>query len=300
MGFTLKLAWRNIFRNKRRTIIAGIAIGVGLAALIFTDAVIQGMKREMIQSATASYMGEGQIHRRGFRLTQDVELTINDPGGITAELGKEGAVEAFATRAESFGMITSPANVRSVMLVGVDPGSEKLLSRVDDDIREGDFFEGSDERDIVVGSDLAELLEASLGDRVVVTVSQAHSGDLSQDMFRISGIYRFGIKEMDGGMAFIRLAKAQQMLGIGDGIHEIALKFKSIGFASTGDNPLDGGQSVLGEILSRRQRGRQLGGPPPPIGRRPEDGLDLPGFHDRPPLRRRGVRDHQHPVHVAL
>jgi len=237
MGFTLKLAWRNIFRNKRRTIIAGIAIGVGLAALIFTDAVIQGMKREMIQSATASYMGEGQIHRRGFRLTQDVELTINDPGGITAELGKEGAVEAFATRAESFGMITSPANVRSVMLVGVDPGSEKLLSRVDDDIREGDFFEGSDERDIVVGSDLAELLEASLGDRVVVTVSQAHSGDLSQDMFRISGIYRFGIKEMDGGMAFIRLAKAQQMLGIGDGIHEIALKFKSIGFASTGDNP---------------------------------------------------------------
>lgn len=237
MGLTLKLAWRNVFRNKRRSIIAGTAIGVGLAALIFTDAVILGMKRQMIRSATASYLGEGQIHGRGFRLTQGVELTIDDPEEVRAELEKDGAVEAFAPRAESFGMITSAANVSSVMVVGVDPGREKVLSRVDDNVRQGDFFRGSDERDIVVGSDLADILEVSLGDRVVVTVSQARSGDLSQDMFRVSGIYRFGIKEMDGGLAFIRLPKAQQMLGIGDGLHEIALKFRSVGFAAEADNP---------------------------------------------------------------
>lgn len=261
MWFTMKFAWRNIFRNKRRTIIAGIAIGVGLAALIFTDAVIQGMKRQMIQSATAAYMGEGQIHRQGFRLTQEVELTINNPAEVSAELEKDGAVETFAPRAESFGMITSPANVNSVMFVGVDPGKEKLLSRVDDNIRQGDFFKGSNERDIVIGSDLADLLEISLGDRVVVTVSQAHTGDLSQDMFRISGIYRFGIKEMDGGLAFVRLPKAQQMLGIGGGIHEIALKFKSIGFATEDNNPFwekfsaGGNEAVSWAVLLPQLRG---------------------------------------------
>jgi ABC-type lipoprotein release transport system permease subunit len=237
MGFTIKLAWRNIFRNKRRTIIAGIAIGVGLAALIFSDAVVRGMKRQMIHSATAAYMGEGQIHRRGFRLTQDVEQTIVHPEEVVSALEKEPALEAFALRAESVGMITSPANVSSAMVVGIDPEKEKLLSRVDDNIRQGFFFEGSNARDIVIGSDLADLLEVSLGDRLVVTVSQARSGDLSQDLFRVSGIFRFGMKEMDEGFAFIRLPAAQRMLGIGSGVHEIALRFKSIGFATEAGNP---------------------------------------------------------------
>jgi len=228
MGFTIKLAWRNIFRNKRRTFIAGLAIGVGLATLIFTDALILGMKANMIHSATAAYSGEGQIHRQGFRLTQDVEKTINGPAEVISGLEKEKEVEAFTRRAVSFGMITSPANVSSVLFVGLDPESERPLSHIDDNIQKGNFFSGSEARDIVIGSELADLLEVSLGDRVVVTVSQAGSGSLAQDMFRVSGIYHFNIKEMDGGFAFVRLEKAQEMLGIGTGVHEIAIKFRSL------------------------------------------------------------------------
>ncbi len=246
MPFTMKLAWRNIFRNKRRTLIAGTAIGIGLAALIFTDAVIQGMKAQMIESATASYLGEGQVHRRGFRVSLETGLTIEDAGGLRAALSADPAVEAYAPRAECFGMVTSPANVSSVLVVGIDPEMERALSRVDDNIREGDFFAGADERDIVVGGDLADLLEVGLGDRVVVTVSQAGSGDLSQDLFRVSGVYRFGVKEMDEGFAFVRLPKAQRMLGIGDGLHEIALKFKDIGFASAKNEAFWGRYSAGG------------------------------------------------------
>lgn len=237
MWLAAKLAWRNIFRNKRRTIIAGIAIGVGLATLIFTDALMLGMKSNMIQSATAAYLGEGQIHHRDFRLTQDVDKTINSPEEVVTGLEKEVEVDAFTRRAESFGMITSAANLSSVMLVGVDPSGEKILSHVDDNIREGSFFEGDNERDIIIGTGLADLLEAGLDDRVVITVSQAGGGDLCQEMFRVSGIYHFNIKEMDTGFAFIRLAKAQEMLGIGSGIHELALKFKAIEFASRKNNP---------------------------------------------------------------
>lgn len=237
MGFTAKLAWRNIFRNKRRTIIAGIAIGVGLATMIFTDALIHGMRTNMIHSATAAYSGEGQIHRQGFRLTQDVEKTINGLEEVIVGLEKEKTVEAFTYRAMSFGMITSPANVSSVLFVGLDPESEKPLSHIDDNIQKGNFFSGSDARDIVIGSQLADLLEVSLEDRVVITVSQAGSGSLAQDMFRISGIYHFNIKEMDSGLAFIRLEKAQEMLGIGAGVHEVAIKFSSLEFAAE-DNTL--------------------------------------------------------------
>ena len=232
MGFTLKLAWRNIFRNKRRTFIAGTAIGVGLATLIFTDALMLGMKANMIHSATAAYSGEGQIHRQGFRLTQDVEKTINGLDDVIAGLREEEEVEAFTRRAMSFGMITSPSNVSSILFVGLDPETEKPLSHIDDNIQKGSFFSGEEARDIVIGSGLADLLEVSLGDRVVVTVSQAGSGSLAQEMFRVSGIYHFNIKDMDRGFAFVRLEKAQEMLGVGKGVHEIAIKFRSLGFAA--------------------------------------------------------------------
>ena len=62
MWFYIKLAWRNILRNKRRTLIAGTAMGIGIAALIYTDALMIGMKDHLIHSGTASFLGEAQIH----------------------------------------------------------------------------------------------------------------------------------------------------------------------------------------------------------------------------------------------
>ena len=221
----IKLAWRNLFRNKRRTIIASIAIGIGLAALIFADAFWVGMEQNMVKTATASFLGDGQIHREGFRDTQAVEMTVNQPDEIVDALSQEAIVQQFTPRTFAFGMITSSANVSAMSLVGVQPPTERFLSQIDDAIIEGAYFEGDNNRDIVVGAKLAELLEVTLGNRVVVTVAQSESGDLSQEMFRISGIYHLGGDAMSGGMAFVRLKKAQEMLAIGSGIHELAIKF---------------------------------------------------------------------------
>jgi ABC-type lipoprotein release transport system permease subunit len=221
----LKLAVRNLFRNKRRSFIAGTAIGIGLAALIFTDALIVGMERNMIASATESFMGEGQIHRAGFRESFDVEKTIANQAQVLEELEHEPIVSHFSRRVMSFAMITSPANVSSVSMVGIAPDQERYLSQIDEAINSGSYFSGDDKHDVVIGSKLAEVLEIDIGDRVVLTVAQAHSGDLSQEMFRVSGIYHFNIQEMDQAMAFVRLPQAQSMLGLGEEIHEIALRF---------------------------------------------------------------------------
>jgi ABC-type lipoprotein release transport system permease subunit len=237
MWFYIKLAWRNMLRNKRRTIIASIAIGIGLASLIFSAALMEGMVDNMIQSATSSLLGEAQIHGSDFRETQEVEKTINRLEQVVAELKQEPLVDKFTLRALSMGMISAPANVNAVLLMGVEPGTEKFLSKIDNAIKQGDFFSGNSRRDIVIGSKLAETLEVSLGDRVVVTVAQAKTGDLSQEMFRISGIYHFDIKEMDTGMAFVRLNMARRMLGIGNGVHQIAVKFKNPQTALMADSP---------------------------------------------------------------
>jgi ABC-type lipoprotein release transport system permease subunit len=191
----------------------------------------------MIKSATAAFLGEAQIHRKNFRTTQAVEKTINNLESVVESLKKEEVVDKFTLRTVSFGMITSPANVSAIVLYGIEPETERYLSRVDDAIKQGEFFKEGDERDVVIGSKLAEVLEASLGDRVVITVSQAKTGDLSQEMFRISGIYRFNVKEMDDGMAFVLLKKAQKMLALGSNVHEIAIKFKKLEYASQKDLP---------------------------------------------------------------
>lgn len=221
----IKLAWKNLLRHKRRSFIAATAMGIGLAALIFVDALWLGMEQNMVKTATASFLGDGQIHREGFSDEQAVELTINQLDAVVANLRREGIVEDFTLRTFAFGMITSPATVAAVNLVGVEPSTERYLSQIDDAIIEGAYFEGSNPRDIVIGEELVERLEVGLNDRIVVTMAQAGSGDLSQEMFRVSGIYRFADEGMNSGMAFIRLGKAQQMLALGAGAHEIALKF---------------------------------------------------------------------------
>ena len=226
----IKLAWRNIFRNKRRTLIAASAIGIGLAALIFVDAFMIGLSENMVRTATASFLGDAQIHREGFRDAQEVALTIQALDAVTEGLAKEEIVEHFTQRTLAPGMITAPANVIAIALVGVHPPTERFLSQIDDAITEGVYFEGDNNRDIVIGVKLAEILEIGLGDRVVVTVAQAESGDLSQEMFRISGIYHFAGEEMNTGMAFVRIEKAQEMLAIGNAAHEIAIKFISLAY----------------------------------------------------------------------
>ncbi len=220
------MAWRNMFRNTRRTLLAGLAIGIGLAALIFTDALVIGMNENMVRSATASFLGEGQIHRKGFQETMEVSETINHLDSVLDSLDQEPYVKDYTQRVFAYAMITSAANLQSINLVGIDPEKEKALSQIDEVVQQGEYVSTKDSRNILIGSELAEILEVDLGGRVVVTVSQANTGDLSQEMFRVAGIYKFGIDRLDHNIAFIPINKARQMLNI-QGVHEIALNFSA-------------------------------------------------------------------------
>jgi ABC-type lipoprotein release transport system permease subunit len=232
MILLLKLAWRNLFRNTRRTVLSGLAIGLGLASLIFYDALIIGMTNAMITSATATFPGQAQVHRAGFRKTLDVAETIKDPEGVLAGLGREPEVKAYAPRTLSYGMLSSAADVSSVLLYGVDPEKERAVSRLALALRQGRYLDPGDPNAVYLGEKLAQNLGVGLGDRVVVTVAQAGTGDLSQEMFRVGGIFKFGAREMDSGLAFINLAKAQQLLQVGGGLHEIAVTFRRLQDAS--------------------------------------------------------------------
>lgn len=228
----LKMAIRNIFRNKRRTFLAALAISFGLTALIFVDALQMGMVENMVKSATSTYMGEAQIHKDGFTKTMEVEKTIVNGEKYLEKLKKESVIDGIAPRVKSIGMITSPANVHSVLLTGIDPEQEKTVSKINKAVVEGEYMKVDDERALIIGYKVAEILEVGLGDKVVVTVAQAETGEMAQEMFRVSGITRFGIREFDRNFGFIPLKKAQKMLGLEGKLHEIAVTFKNLKMAT--------------------------------------------------------------------
>lgn len=226
MLFLIKIAWMNSFRNARRTLLAGLAIGIGLAALIFTDGLMIGMSDTIVRIATDTFMGHGQVHAEGFRSTRDVARVVRGLPRVLERLRNDPEVERMTLRVQTPGMLASPATSGTVLLYGVDPGLERPFSRVDEAIVEGSFLARADRRTILVGSKLAEALEIGLGDRVVMTAAQAESGELAQEMFRVGG-FRFGVRELDGGVGFAHIETVQRLLGLPDEVHEIALHLRS-------------------------------------------------------------------------
>lgn len=251
MTLLLKLSWRNILRNKRRTFLSGLAIGIGLASLIFTDALMIGTLDSMIRTATDTFLGHAQIHATGFRETYETEKTIHNIDKVIAGLQSEDAVKNFSVRTQAFSMITSPANVSSIILYGIDPAREKALSKIDDFIVQGEYLATIDDRKVLIGDRLAESLEVEIGDRIVVTTAQADSGELAQEMFRVGGIYHFNAKEMDGNVAFVHLDHARTLLSLGGRAHEIAVQFHDINASDNQTLPFwekysDQGNEALG------------------------------------------------------
>lgn len=238
MFIFVKMGWRNLFRNKRRTFLAGLAIGMGLAGLMVADAFMLGMTDNMVRAATETFTGHGQIHRRGFRKTHEVEKTVTHYEQVIENLRQEEDIRVVTERTISFSMITSPANVNSVMLFGIRPETEKQISKLDEALINGSYVSDQPENRIMIGWKLAEVLEVGLNDRVVVTLAQAETGEMSQEMFRVGGIFRFGIRQMDMGTAFVHIEKAQAMLNIGSMVHEIAFFCNNLKTAGNIGNPL--------------------------------------------------------------
>ncbi|MGM0431788.1 MAG: ABC transporter permease [Spirochaetota bacterium] len=234
MSFYLKMAWRNIFRNRRRTFLTGLIIGIGLASIMFTDALVVGMKENMIKSATASFIGDAQIHREGFQDTFNSQKTIRGRRDLIEKIQADEQIENFTQRTASWGTVSSPSDIQSIMLYGIKPETEQTISRIDEAVVEGEFLSGMENGamgEVLIGTKLAERLEADVGDRIILSVTDAHSDEIVQNMFRVAGIYGMQIDDMDSSMAFVPLETAQQMLGIDDEVHEIAVKFTDISYA---------------------------------------------------------------------
>lgn len=217
----LKLAWRNIWRNKRRSLVVLGSVIIGIIAVLFMNGFMNGMLNQMLSNQISTNISHIQIHKKGFNDNKVIQNHIPDADAVEKKLSDNPDIKAFSKRVITFGLISSATNSSGVYINGIIPDKEKEVSIIFRQIVEGHYFTG-DKREIVIGGKLADKLEVGLGDKVVI-MSNTPDGTIGSDVFRVAGIYKSFSSEFDKSFIYIPLETAQSMLNINNRIFEFAV-----------------------------------------------------------------------------
>lgn len=217
-----RLAWRNLWRNHRRTMIMLLAIAVGVWAMIFMTALMRGMVDQMVEDGINSLPGLVQVHHPDFRDDPSIENSMPEPDARMLQALESPAVTGWTRRIRVPAMISSERDSRGVTLLGVDPAGEIALGFDPGTLVEGRFLEGPADKGLVVGKKMLERLETDLGKRVVV-MSQDPENNIADRGFRIVGVYEAKLSGLEEIYVYAGLSTVQALLGIEGQISEIAV-----------------------------------------------------------------------------
>jgi len=222
LAILFRLAWRNLWRNHRRTLIMLMAIVLGTWAMIFMTALMRGMVTEVVRDGISALPGHVQVHHPEYRDDPSVAnlIPVSD-ADLSARFSAAG-FRQWATRVRVPAVITSEYDSRGVTLLGIDPAYERDLTFVDYDAVSGRFLESVDDPGIVIGRKLAETLNTDAGKRIVL-MSQDPDNDIADRGFRVVGIFDANIQAFEENYVFAGKATTQKMLRIGDQVSELVV-----------------------------------------------------------------------------
>jgi len=248
LGILFRLAWRNLWRNHRRTNIMLGAIGVGVWAMIFMTALTRGMVDQMIVDSIGVLPGHVQVHHPDYQDDPSISNRMLVSDDHIRERLDTGAIKFWASRVRVPAIITSERESRGVTLLGVDPEAEREISFFDYDEVDGRFLTDVNDKGIVIGRKLAKTLETEVGKRVVL-MSQDPDNEIADRGFRVVGLYTAKTKAVEEAYAYVGRRTAQTMLRIGDATSEVV--FLGDDYRNV-DPVYDAAVSAVGEGLSIR------------------------------------------------
>jgi putative ABC transport system permease protein len=217
----LTIAWRNIWRNHRRSLIVLVSIVVGVAAAMVSDGLSIGMMQQMLDNQIGSHISHIQIHAKGFNDNRVIQSSITDVQSVEEALASTSGVKHWSRRVLTFGLLSSAQNSSGGLIVGVEPGREPAVTSISESLVEGRYLSGKP-HEVVIGKRMAEKLGVGLGDKVVGMAS-ALNGDVGSDLFRVVGIYHTVSSEFDKMHMFTSLTGAQKMLELDGRVIEYAI-----------------------------------------------------------------------------
>ncbi len=224
------LAWRNVWRNFRRSLITTASMGCGLAAIMFGQSMIKSEQQQLVEKATGSITGHIQIQHKDIKEFKFPDKYFGDTRRVEEILAKEPGIKVFGKRINITGLVSSPKGSEGTLICAVEPDKEAQVTTMAGYIVKGEFFSDKYPKSIVLGDKLATKLDLRLGEKAVV-MAQAQDGSMGAEAFRVVGIFHTGSVSFDGQIVYIPLAAAQEILAVGDKVNHFVAKVDDIGKA---------------------------------------------------------------------
>ena len=230
MTLYLRLAWRNIWRHRRRTVIIVLAMGLSLAMMMFYDGLIDGFNQAIAGNAVRVLGGNVQVHAEGYREKVDSNplLPLVDDAAVVQAALSNPDVIAAARRIQTGGLISNREGAFPLNIIGIDPEAEAPVSLIAEHIVDGRYVEATDEDTVLIGKGLADALSIEVGDRVTMVGSDINKQNRQRTM-TVIGIYDIGIPSMEKGSAYISLAEAQSLFGLRGQSTEVQITLNTVG-----------------------------------------------------------------------
>lgn len=243
----LKIAFRNIFRQKRRTILTALSMFGGFVMAAFFIGWSDGMYNNIIDMFTRNRMGHIQIHHKEYLDRPSLYKTVDNLREIELVLKDTEGVEAWTPRLYHAGLASVGEKTAGVQVIGIDPQKENRTTDFKEKITEGRMFSKDPLGEVIIGKGLAKILKAGLEDEIVV-VSQAADGSIANDRYKIIGILDSGDEIGDRMSFYLPLEIAQELLVLDSRVHEIALTVKHLDNVAGVNRELE--QKIAGSKLS--------------------------------------------------
>jgi ABC-type lipoprotein release transport system permease subunit len=200
----LSIAWRNVWRNKLRSLVVILAVTIGLFGTLFMISITNGMVEQKIEASIHNEISHIQLHHPDFMQDQSLAFSIDSDDLKVDEIAAIPGVQAVCSRIKAMAMASTAATGTGVMINAIDPEKESRVTRIHEFIVDGDYFEGeSRSAPIVISQKLSTKLKAKIGSKVVITIQNV-SGELSYGLFRVLGIYKTANNMFDEPNVFVK------------------------------------------------------------------------------------------------
>lgn len=225
----LSISWKNIWRNKVRSLIVVFAIAIGLSGGLIIASLFNGIIEERVRAAIEDEVSNIQIHQPAFLLEKEVEDTIPLAKSIMNDIATYPQVKALSARIKITGMASTATKGTGVTIMGIDPQNEKLVTGLYRYIPDsmGTFFGEQKRNCIVIGKKLADNLKVRLKSKIILNI-QTDSGMVTQAAFKVSGIFKTNNSVFDQNNVLVRACDLMEIMGYKSfKAHEIAINLKN-------------------------------------------------------------------------
>ena len=220
----IRIAWRNIWRNKKRTLITITSVSFAVVMAVFTRSFQEGSYAKMIENAVGQFSGYVQVHQKDYwnDKTLDNGIVLND--SLIKSILSVSGVEGVNFRLESFSLASYQKNTKGAMIMGIDPDDEDKMIGLRSKMIKGNYFNKND-KSVLIGSKLAQYLGLTVGDTIVL-MGQGHWGQSAIGAYPVKGILKIPSPVIDKQIIFMPLPLAQEYFSFNNGITSIVVRFK--------------------------------------------------------------------------